>query len=649
MDFDMCSKLFAALEQLNKDPNVKIIALRSSKHKSFFAGADLHFLNQLNTETVAFSLIKSYDVCTYFQNLIKYILVESLNIQVSKPTVAIVEGDCLGGGLELALATSYTVALGTGHKFGFPETMIGLIPGGLGTFMAMNRKHSFKLTNMILSGEIIGTQKAYEHLILTNLLNVNERSIWRDDIEVILNLAEIYANEKEISFPPDRWTETFQLKTQPRNTKDEGKLQKYRGLAFSKMRSSAFLVRKFLINYAVIGSSGYIGGQLAQLAHDQSPSKLLLIDPAYNDNSYPLFTAKKQLKIRNAKDNRYSYVKNLEVATNEKHIECADVIFEAVPENLELKRSVLGAIDKIVKKDCIVATCTSGITLEELTSGFENPQNFIGLHFFSPVNKMKLVEIVPSVHTSPEILSKSISLLKGMKKTAIIVKDSPGFYTTRVLASMIAEAFELYEKGVDPYNLDRELKAFGFNYSLSESIDQIGLDTCQTVYDYLCSKLGDKFTNIRSIELLKYLLSKDCLGAKNGEGISLYDSNRRSSSIQIPGFFFHRYIRVKIEYSLEPYEIDEVQPRLILRMLNECCKCLEEGVITSPMDGDIGAVYGFGFPSMLMGPFAYIDQFTPQNLVASLNKFYEYTENTAFQPCQLLLDMAKDDRRFYPA
>jgi 3-hydroxyacyl-CoA dehydrogenase len=282
-------------------------------------------------------------------------------------------------------------------------------------------------------------------------------------------------------------------------------------------------------------------------------------------------------------------------------LEGAELIVEAVFEDLELKRRVLAEVEERVADDAVFASNTSALPIGKIAAGARHPERVIGMHYFSPVPKMPLLEIVVAEQTADWATATAHAFGTAQGKTCIVVKDGPGFYTTRILAPYLNEAVLLVEEGARIEDVDRAMKDFGYPVGPLALVDEVGID----VGAHVAQDLGRAFAD-RGLEgsgAMPRLYEAGLHGRKNGRGFYLYPKAKKKGRKQINPKIYD-LLGGEARRSVDS---SEIQDRLALLMVNEAVHCLQEGVISSPRDGDLGAILGLGFPPFRGGPFRHID------------------------------------------
>jgi len=317
----------------------------------------------------------------------------------------------------------------------------------------------------------------------------------------------------------------------------------------------------------------------------------------------------------------------------------ADIVIEAVLERMDLKKRIIADIEKHCKDEVIIATNTSSLSVTEMASHATKPEMVIGMHYFSPVPKMPLLEIVKTDKTADAVIASCYEFGLKQGKTCIVVKDSPGFYVNRILGPYMNESLLLLDEGVAIEAIDKAMKKKGFPVGPITLFDQVGLDIAAHVVDSSRKIVADRNGFEISDSVIK-MFEAGRLGRKNGKGFYKYDEKGKK---QAPDTSAYQFFKGKGSTSMD---METIQNRCLYLMFNEAVLCLEEGIIANPTDGDLGAVFGTGFLPFTGGPFRYMDQLGINNVVATMNDLAsKYGEK--FKPAKSLVEMATKGAQFH--
>jgi 3-hydroxyacyl-CoA dehydrogenase/enoyl-CoA hydratase/3-hydroxybutyryl-CoA epimerase len=312
-----------------------------------------------------------------------------------------------------------------------------------------------------------------------------------------------------------------------------------------------------------------------------------------------------------------------------------DLLVEAVFEDLALKQDMVRAFEA-VNPTGIFASNTSSIPIGKIAEASRHPETVLGMHYFSPVNKMPLLEIIVTDRTSPEATATAVALGKKQGKTVIVVRDGPGFYTSRILAPYMNEAAQLLVEGAAIEDLDRALVAFGFPVGPITLLDEVGIDVGEKVGKILHDAFGDRMLPPAALD---EVVRSGRLGRKNRKGFYTYDGKEKRVDETV-------YDLLPAGRARKTFPADELRERVVLQMVNEAIRCLGEGILRSARDGDVGAIFGLGWPPFRGGPFRWVDTLGAGEVLSRMEKLRD-RHGARFEPAPLLVEHGKAGRPFH--
>jgi len=370
-------------------------------------------------------------------------------------------------------------------------------------------------------------------------------------------------------------------------------------------------------NLAVIGA-GLMGAGVAHVSIDKGFNVILrdtttqALSRGYSQIAKGYQGYVKRKRITSAEYDRI--LANLDTQTTLDNLSKCDMVIEAVFEDLQLKQKVLAELEQRIPEHCVFASNTSALPIHQIAAKSRRPEKVIGMHYFSPVDKMELLEIVRAKQTSEDTVRSAVSVGLKQGKVVIVVGDGPGFYTTRLLMFAGAEVFRLLQEGATPKEIDKATKKFGFPVGSATLFDEVGIDVAAHIARDMQAVFGERLADKSMPNLFHQLVENNLRGRKSGQGLYVYQEGVKGGDREINPKFTELIKNYALE-AKEPNTMEVIQWRTGLRFLNEAARCLEEKIITSPTDGDIGAVFGLGFPPMKGGPFRFMDTYGVSKIV----------------------------------
>lgn len=667
---DEMKEIFA---QLKDTSGVKGMIIHSLKPDNFVAGADVRMLEACTAASEAEALAKQGQ--DLFQQL----------SDLPYPVVAAIHGPCLGGGLELALACDYRVCTDSDKtRLGLPEVQLGLLPGSGGTQRLPRLIGLLPSLDLILTGKQLRAKKAKKLGVVdacvpeTILLDVAEQLIEKGKNKgkkkqstkeklmsgsglgrkFVFEQAAKKTNEKTRGNYPatvaileviQHGLEKGLVQGQELEAKRFGELvmssesKALRSIFFATTemkKENGAEAEPAAVNRVGVLGGGLMGAGISHVSVAKAKVPVRIKDVS-NDGvlnalnyNYKLFEKQRKRRII-SKAGLQSKMLQLSGGIDFTSFNHIDVVIEAVFEDLDLKQTMVADIEANAKPETIFATNTSSLPIHKIAEKAERPENIVGLHYFSPVEKMPLVEVIPHETTSEETISTVVALAKKQGKTPIVVKDKAGFYVNRILAPYMNEAAHILLANEPIEQLDGALLDFGFPVGPITLLDEVGVDIGAKIMPILVNELGERF---KGPDVFDTLLNDGRKGRKSGKGFYTYKGKKKEVDKSV-----YKLLNLTPESKLSD---NDIALRCVLPMLNEAVRCLDDGIIRSPRDGDIGAIFGIGFPPFLGGPFRYMDQFGLKELVEKMNEFAsKYGDRYA--PCDGLLTRAGEGRNFY--
>ena len=616
-DREVLQELEQILDGIPKNPSLKALIISSAKPNIFIAGADLKTLSSAPPKELD-SLI------TLGQNVFNKL--ESLHVT----TIAAIHGACVGGGFELTLACDYRVASDSSStKIGLPETQLGILPAWGGSTRLPSLIGLTKTLPLILSGKILPSSLAKRKGLIDgvcpkeHLLEYAKRFITRPKRQHPIHLLE--HNPLSVAIIRKKASEKLLAKTHghyPALTTalevvcDSVRISVHQSLtnerdAIIKLSSgpeSAQLIKLFfsserakkltiadtapckVSDTAVIGS-GVMGSGIAYWLSTRKCNVLL---KDINDDALAksmliiekLYQTSQKLHIV-SRTEATAGLDRIQATSSDISLRDREIVIEAATEDLELKKEIFAHLSEQASESTILATNTSALPIHELASQMSHPDRLVGIHFFNPVPRMKLVEVVRTQSTSDNTLATAVKFVQSIGKLPIVVEDSPGFVVNRILLPYLVRAGELYSQGHAPDIIDKAMVDFGMPMGPLRLLDEIGLDVALHVAQTLSAAFPDRMSIPK---ILTELTGKGMFGKKSNEGFYLY---KKGSQIPNPAIM----PGISPESSLQ-----KIQDELVRLMSEEAERCLNEGVASSASDIDFAMVMGTGYAPFRGGP-----------------------------------------------
>jgi len=316
-----------------------------------------------------------------------------------------------------------------------------------------------------------------------------------------------------------------------------------------------------------------------------------------------------------------------------------DLVIEAIVENLDIKKKVFADLENHVSDDCIIASNTSSLKVTDMAEAFKRPERFAGLHFFNPVNKMPLVEIVAHDKVAPETLEALYKFVLASKKTPVLCKDGPGFIVNRILIPYLNEASYLLMEGVPPQDVEEACLNFGMPMGPGRLLDEVGLDVAAKVGKILYDSLGER---VRPIDLSDKITELGFLGKKNGKGFFLYDEKGKETGPN------PEVMSLLPKKKIHMDEV-EIQKRVFLPMINEASMILDEGLVSSAAEVDLALIFGIGFPPFRGGLLRYADSEGLERIAKTIQEYADNVDAKRYALSDYLKNLVEQKKKFYEA
>ena len=620
LSLDALNELNERLVNIKQSPKQALgVIFNSNKENGFIAGADID----------AFTRIKDRDEAMTLIHLGQQVMQQISDLPI--PTLALLHGFALGGGLELALACNYRLS-SEDARLGLPEIQLGIFPGFGGTARLIQLLGPLKALQLMLSGREVKGKEARKLGLVDQVVPKHLHRGAATDLLLSRTVIKRYRGwQRLLNLTPMRQLMGYLLKGQlsrkisPAHYPAPFSLLSHwssaGGTPSALIDSEACrvtdliqtptarnLIRTFKLQQQLKGlgsdeardiqhlhivGGGVMGGDIAIWSALQGFT-VTVQDRHHETLSQVLKRAEKLIKRRRlSRYQRQSFFDRLIPDIGGEGIKHADLLIEAISENLQIKQSLMREVEPQLKPSALLATNTSSIPLEQIASVLQHPGRFIGLHFFNPVARMQLVEVVSGKMSHKSAIKRGYDFVKQLRRLPLPVRSSPGFLVNRILMPYLMEAILLAEEGVSILTIDKAALEFGMPMGPIRLADSVGLDICLSVASVLTHELGGVIP-----ERLKEMVNKGNIGRKSGRGFYRYSSNGELLKPVILG---------------DKKPPQDLSDRLILSMINESLACLREGVVENRDFLDAGVIFATGFAPFRGGPMQYLhDNFNNQ-------------------------------------
>ncbi|KAA0971162.1 FAD-dependent oxidoreductase [Aureimonas fodinaquatilis] len=690
---EVMDEISQALDAIVADEAIKAVVFASGKAGSFTGGADLKMLSGMFAE---FAALKQQNhqqaVQSLFDNAGRMGALWRRVETCGKPFVAAINGTCMGGGFELALACHGRVAT-PDAKMGLPEVKVGIFPGAGGTQRLSRMVDTQNALQILLKGETLSAAKAQKLKLVDDVVAPEELitrakallkaglspvKAWDEKgfrlpsgpvyspagAQVWPAVASLYRKETYDNYPGARaivkcvyeglllpidaalrveqryFTEVLQTPEAPAMVRSLFVSMQELGKG---ARRPADIAPQKIRHVAVVGA-GFMGAGIAYVAA-KAGLKVTLLDrdlaaaekgKAQAVGIVEALAAKGRAKAEDVA----ALAAAISAETDYASLATTDLVVEAVFENKDVKAAVIEQAAAVMKADAIFASNTSTIPITSLAKHFPDPQRFIGIHFFSPVDRMMLTEVILGEDTGNLALAVALDFVRAIRKTPIVVNDTRGFYANRCVLRYMSEAYNMLVEGVPPAMIENAAKAAGMPVGPLALNDEVAIDLSKKIMQATMADLGEKSVDSRHFQLVSDLVSAGRTGRKGGKGF--YDYPEKPARK-------HLWAGLKDLFpQQDPDKVDfkELQQRFLVTMALEAARTMEEGVVTDPREADVGSILGFGFAPYTGGTISYIDTMGTAEFVALCEKLAA-RYGPQFKPTALLRQMAASDETFY--
>lgn len=682
IDQSTLGEIREAVEQLAVQPDLQGLIFSSAK-ESFIAGADINEFMQFfeaSEEEIVTALLEMHKVFNAIEDL-------------PCPTVAAINGLCLGGGFELCLAMDYRV-IAEQAKVGLPEVKLGIYPGWGGTVrlprligvdnanewicggIEKRGGDAFKdgaadalvpadqvkdaaldLVRKCISGDFNYQLRRQEKQSPIKLSQMEQVMAFESAKGVIsakagphypAPLAALKTIQKHANLPRDKALEV-EAKGFVKVAKSdvcEALVGLYLKDHYVKKVAKKYAARGGEVEQAAVLGAGIMGGGIAyQSASRKVPILMKDINsPALEQglNEASKLLNKRVSRGRMDSEQMAQVLNRITPTLNYSGFEQIDLVVEAVVEHPKVKKAVLAEAEQQLKEGAVLASNTSTISITELASALQRPENFCGMHFFNPVHQMPLVEVIRGEKSSDEAIARTVAYAQSMGKTPVVVNDCPGFLVNRILLPYFLSFNTLLEDGYDFTQIDRVMEKFGWPMGPAYLLDVVGIDTAFHAAGVMAAGFPDRMKMTKN-SALERMYKLERLGQKNAQGFYRYELDRKGKPKKVVDPGLPEILGLSVDQAGD-VEDETIIQRLMVPLCIETVRCFEEGIVSSPAEADIALIYGIGFPPFRGGVFHYLDKLGLQRFCEIANKFEQL--GPLYQPTETMKKMAESNQTY---
>ena len=672
-------ELSAHLDTLAADTTLKGVVFLSAKDSIFVAGADIKsFLTQQGSQEDLQRMVA--DGQAMFNRI----------AALKVPTIAAIHGACLGGGLEMCLACDWRIASDDrSTKIGLPETSLGIVPGWGGCARLPRLIGLPKALDMILQGKRLAPRQALKYGVIDRIVprehferwartkvakgKPTRKTHWFTNNPVMAKIIAGKVRPTLVKKTRNHYPAVFRALDittrgvslsidQTLTLEREALVELIQGdvsnnlvrVFFMQERAKHLRMKNISIvngadtdvsnlpgvnNVTVVGA-GTMGAGIAQWCSARGRNVVLKdigLDALTKGMSAigKVYHSATKRRIFTRTEARQG-MDRINPTTRDVPLHNMDMVIEAATENMDVKKKIFAGLEAQAGEHTILATNTSALSISELAASTNRPDRVIGIHFFNPVHRMQLVEIVVGEQTSPETTARTLKFVQKLGKMPVVTRDSPGFAVNRILMPYLTEAGHLFASGASIKDIDACMLDYGMPMGPLRLIDEVGIDVADHVASFFGTAFGDRMP---APDSLPRMVEAGLLGRKSKRGFYVYDGKGEPPT----NGELSSYVNASRHSDLSR---DQLQERMVLVMLNEAARCMEENVVSAPEDVDFAMIMGTGFAPFRGGPLRCIDSLGAEKVVESLDKLAE-NEGIRFAPCELLRSMARDNQSFY--